>query len=83
MVINQYWRRLIKAISLPLKTEKTDSILKRPPIAQLLLVLLPETNGLLQIIIVTICAFPEQNHIIAFKDQIKCYFCKMTPVAQW
>ena len=29
--------------------------------------LLQEKNGLLQIIIGGICAFPEQNHIIAFK----------------
>ena len=33
------------------------------------MLLLKETNGLLKIKIGAIYAFPEQNHIIAFKDR--------------
>ena len=41
-----------------------------------LLVMLQETDGLLQIVIGTICAFPEQNHYIAFKDPKNCWFLR-------
>ena len=47
------------------------------------LLLLQETDGLLQITIGAICAFPEQNHIVAFKVLKKSQFSKMTSVAQW
>ena len=64
-------------------TEQEIRVQSSPKSGFLLLVLLPETNGLLQIIIGAICAFPEQNHVIAFRDPKKCYISKMTPVAQW
>ena len=39
-------------------------------------------KGLWKIKIDAIYAFPEQNHIIAFKDPQNWYFSQKTPVAQ-
>ena len=50
---------------------------------QVFLLLLQEKKGLWKIKIGAIYAFPEQNHIIDFKDHQNRQFSKKTPVAQW